>query len=50
MQDFLYTMQWIARMIGIMLSTFLSNWLLTLCFFLSILAGIVGVLLILRGD
>lgn len=50
MSDFLYTMQWIAQLIGLSLSSFLSQWLLTICLFLSILAGIVGVLLVLRGD
>lgn len=50
MEDLAAVFDFVATVIGLYLSTMLSHWYTTILVFLSVLALIVGVLLVLRGD
>lgn len=49
MNDLLSVFEFVANVIGLFLSTMLSNWFSTIIIFLLILSGIVSVLVILQG-
>lgn len=50
MTDLLSVFQFVANIIGLFLSTMLANWFSTIIIFLMVLAGVVSVILVVRGN